>query len=95
MLAVSDIQAAIHPLLDAYGFTSATLFGSYANGTAGDDSDIDVFVQVPEGTKTKSVFEFAYDLGEALGVDVDAYGSHEVPATSKLYSQIQAIGVAL
>ena len=95
MIAVNDIRNAARPLLDSYGFGAATLFGSYANGTATDSSDIDVYVQVPEGTKTKRVFEFAYDLGEALGAEVDAYGSHEVRPTSKLYSQIQSSGVVL
>ena len=95
MLLISDIQNAVRPLLDAYGFSGATLFGSYATGSATSDSDVDVFVQAPEGTKTKRVFAFAYDLGEALGVDVDAYGSHEVPKSSSLYHQIELTGVAL
>ena len=95
MVAIHDIQNAARPLLETYGFSGATLFGSYANGTASDSSDIDLLVQVPEGTKTKKVFAFAYDLGEVLGVDVDAYGSHELHKESDLYKQIQLSGVAL
>lgn len=95
MLSISDIREAARPLLREYGFAGATLFGSYADGTASDASDVDVYVRVPEGTRTKRVFAFAYDLEQALGVEVDAYGSHEVPPDSHLYGQIDAKGVAL
>ena len=78
-----------------YGFYGATLFGSYADGTASAESDVDVFLEVPEGTKTKSVFAFAYDLGAELGVDVDAYGSHEVRRGTPFYDSIRKHGVVL
>ena len=95
MVQVLDISKAARPLLDAYGFSGATLFGSFANGTATEQSDVDLFVQVPEGTKTKTVFAFAYDLSEALGLDVDAYGSHEVHEDSDFHRSIMANGIAL
>ena len=95
MVSLRDISEAAKPLLASYGFAGATLFGSYADGTASGDSDIDLFVRVPEGTKTKRIFSFAYDLGEKLGVDVDAYGSHEVHADSDFYRSIMANGIAL
>ena len=94
-VSIKEIQKALQPLLRTYGFLGAVLFGSYASGTATEDSDIDLYLRVPEGTKTKNVFAFAYDLGEVLGKTIDAYGSHEVPVTSNLYNQIHAEGVAL
>ena len=95
MLRIADIRNAVKPLLKAYGFSGATLFGSYATGTAAEGSDVDLYLSVPEETKTKSVFAFAYDLGEALGVDVDAYGSHEVRKDGALFKQIVESGVIL
>lgn len=95
MVSVNDIAAAANPLLHEYGFRGATLFGSYANGQAHEGSDIDLYVLVPEGTRTKRVFEFAFDLGSKLGVDVDAYGSHEVNRSSAFYRGIMQNGVAL
>ena len=94
-ITINDIRLASKPLLSKYGFSGAMLFGSYAKGTESANSDIDLFIQVPEGTKTKKVFAFAYDLGEVLGRNVDAYGSHEVPKTGELYNQIQMHGVLL
>ena len=95
LITIMDIRNAVKPLLSAYGFAGATLFGSYAKGTATEESDVDVFVDVPAGTKTKHVFAFAYDLGEILGVNVDAYGSHEVPLSSELFRSIKNEGVVL
>ena len=94
-MTIPDISRAARPLLESYGFTSAVLFGSHARGDADEGSDVDVFVTVPRGTKTNKVFAFAYDLGEALGVDVDAYGSHEVDSSSDFFREIQRFGVAL
>ena len=90
----TNIRDVAHPLLHSYGFKTTTLFASYANAMA-TASDIDAYAQAPIESKTKRVFEFAYDLGEALGAEVDAYGSHEVRPTSKCYSQIQSSGVVL
>ena len=95
IIGVQDISRAAKPILEAYGFQGATLFGSFADGTASEHSDIDLFVQVPAGTKTKSIFAFAYDLGETLGRDVDAYGSHEVHEGSDFHRSIMAGGIAL
>ena len=81
--AVTNIRDAAQPLLHSYGFKTTTLFASYANATA-TASDIDAYAQAPIETKTKRVFEFAYDLGKALGAKVDAYGSHEARPTSTL-----------
>lgn len=95
MIDVRDISDAARPLLERYGFSGATLFGSFARGTASESSDVDLLVDVPEGTKTKSVFAFAYDLGAALGVDVDAYGTHEVRPDSPFYRNVMSHGVSL
>ena len=92
---VEEIRSATKTLLDEYGFFGAVLFGSYAEGTASDNSDVDIYLKVPAGARTKDVFNFAYDLGEVIGKTVDAYGSHEVPEASALYDQIKAKGVAL
>lgn len=95
MLTINEIRKATNTLLDSYGFFEAILFGSYASGVATENSDVDVYVKVPKGTKTKQVFAFAYDLGKELGVDVDAYGSHEVPEESNFFKLIHDNGVAL
>ena len=94
-LTVKNIQEATRSLLDTYGFLGAVLFGSYADGTATEKSDVDIFLSVPQHTKPKRIFEFAYDLGEVLGTDVDAYGSHEVLPNSDFYNQIHSKGITL
>lgn len=57
-------------LTEVYGVKKIGLFGSYANGTHADDSDIDIIVEfeTPLGFK---FMEFADYLEEILGKPVD------------------------
>lgn len=78
MMTIDDIALAAKPLLEKYGFLGATIFGSYARGEQTDSSDVDMLVDMKDGTKPRSVFAFAWELGKTLGIDVDAYGSNEI-----------------
>ena len=44
MVLQSDIQVLVNEIVEGYQPEKIYLFGSYANGTATDDSDIDLFV---------------------------------------------------
>lgn len=68
---LDEIKKKAVPILKSEGATRAALFGSFARGEAGKDSDIDILVDLP---KEKSLFEFAglqIKLEKALGKKVD------------------------
>lgn len=70
---VDEIQKAVLPVAKKYGLRAVYLFGSYARGTATEDSDIDLVVDTT-GTAIRSLLQLAAvynDLGEALGKPVD------------------------
>lgn len=45
MLSVNDIRNSINEILEKYPIKKLSLFGSYANGKANEDSDIDLLVE--------------------------------------------------
>lgn len=47
------------------------VFGSYARGDAREDSDIDLLVEVPEGTTIFDLVGMEQDLSEATGHKID------------------------
>ena len=58
-------------LLDACGVLSLSLFGSTARGDAGPDSDIDLLVEVREGTGLLTFLSLQSSLARILERKVD------------------------
>ncbi len=70
---VEEISARIIPVALKYQLPAVYLFGSYARGTATEDSDIDLLVDTT-GTELKSLFALGAlycDLEEALDKRID------------------------
>ena len=61
---VSRISQAVHPL-------QIILFGSWARGEAGENSDIDLLIIMPEGTHRRQTWRKAYTSLRGLGVTKD------------------------
>jgi predicted nucleotidyltransferase len=61
---VQSIAEAVHPL-------KIILFGSYARGKTGPDSDIDVLVVMPEGAHCRQTAQLLYRQIKGLGVPFD------------------------
>lgn len=68
-----EIRQAILPVAEKYKLRAVYLFGSYARGTATEESDIDLLIDT-EGTQIKSLLQLSAvycDLKAALGKKVD------------------------
>ena len=76
-MATDQIISTIKPILQKYGVTKSDLFGSYARGDFNDQSDVDVLVDVPDGTSLFDIIYLKNDLEKVLGrkVDVVTYDS--------------------
>jgi uncharacterized protein len=59
-------------LLEVHGVTRIGLFGSYARQSAGDDSDIDIMVEIEDEKKTlRNFFDLKRNLEKVLEKKVD------------------------
>ena len=70
---IETIQSIIKPIAQKYGIPAVFLFGSYARGTATEDSDIDLLVDTT-GTDIKSLLQLGAlycDLEEAFQKRID------------------------
>ena len=63
-LLIQRIATAVHPL-------RIILFGSFARGEGGADSDIDLLVVMPEGTHRRHTAQLLYRCTRGLGVSLD------------------------
>lgn len=70
---IDEITARIKPVAEKYGIPAVYLFGSYARGTATEDSDVDLLVDTT-GTDLTNLFALGglyCDLEDALGKEID------------------------
>jgi len=66
-----QIKAAIFTIANDYPLTKVTLFGSRADGTNRNDSDVDLIMEFSSPISLITLCEIKYKLQDMLGVDVD------------------------
>jgi len=71
--AVQVLAEQVLPILRRYGVTRAGVFGSRARGDSQGDSDLDILVDLPEGSSLLDLVGLQLDLGDAPGISVDAH----------------------
>ena len=70
-LSLDDIKALILPITSEYPITRITLFGSRANGTNKEDSDVDLIMEFCDAISLLTLARIKYELEDILGVPVD------------------------
>jgi uncharacterized protein len=77
VLDIHAIKEKSIPELKKAGVLRSALFGSFARGEAGLDSDVDILIEFPEDKTLYDLIELEQNLGSALGrkVDVVTYRS--------------------
>ena len=71
MLTIEEIKKTIAEIAPKYNLTKVTLFGSRANGTAKDNSDIDLIVDFSVPISLMDISALKIDLEETFGIGVD------------------------
>mgnify|MGYP003370464362 CR=1 FL=1 len=86
---LDEIRRIITPIAQKYNLSAVYLFGSYARGTAREDSDLDLLVDTT-GSQIFGFFEFAslhIDLEEAFQKKVDLITMRSIQQKAKMPSQ--------
>ena len=90
---VSSIEAILKPVFEEYDIKSAVLFGSYAKGCAGKNSDVDILVD--SGLKGLAFFGFLEDVVTALDKNVDMLDTTQIIPDSLIDKEIEESGVLI
>ncbi len=86
---IEELARLVDPILQRYGASGASLFGSYARGEATPDSDIDLIVQGGSSFDRRDIFSIAEDLYEEAGKPVDVYEESELNPASEFYRSVK------
>lgn len=87
MLSIQTIKNIVSRLGKKYGLKSAYLFGSYARGTANDDSDIDIIIDRGALRTYDEYFDLRQDLEAELNTKVDLLANDSL--RPKLFESIK------
>ena len=68
---VNYIREKTLPELKKAGVLRSSIFGSFARGEAGPESDVDILVEFPDGKSMFDLIELEARLGSTLGKKVD------------------------
>ena len=88
IFSIEEIKEIVKPIARRYGVQAIYLFGSYARGTATEDSDLDFLVFGGEGFKYSLVYAMGEDLREAFKKNIDIFEVHEVNEDSDFYREV-------
>ena len=84
MLSLDQIKNAIIPLKSKYDLKHVDVFGSYADGSATDESDLDLLVEFEtDAVSLITLNNLQYELEEVFGISVDVIHS-PIPVESNL-----------
>ena len=83
MLTIEEIKNTVAKIAPQYNLKKVTLFGSRANGTAKENSDVDLLVEFPKGSSLLDLIGLKYDLEDIWNLSVDVI-SAPIPEDSIL-----------
>ena len=93
MPTVDSIRTTLEPVFNSYNIKKAVLFGSFAKGTANNQSDIDIFVE--SGLKGLRFFGLLEDVTNSLDRKVDLIDSSQVVTGSPVMEEINNTGIVI
>ncbi len=68
---IDEIKSIIAPIAKRYGVAKVSVFGSYAKGTADENSDVDLLIEKGDLRSLFTLTELIYECQDALGTPVD------------------------
>ncbi|MGI5874511.1 MAG: nucleotidyltransferase family protein [Bacillota bacterium] len=88
---IEELRKRVFPVAEKYGIRSIDLIGSYARGTATEESDIDLIIDT-EGTNLTSLFRLGAvycDLEDAIGKKIDLITANSLKEPIQRKSEIR------
>ena len=95
MIDLQGVKILLEPLFIKHGIVRAIVFGSYANGTATEKSDIDIVIDSNGYLDGINFFTAQYELSKMLTIKSDIYELMEIKEGSALQNEIRKHGVVI
>jgi len=80
---IQTVKDQIIPIIKKYHISRASLFGSIVTGTMNKDSDIDLLIELPQGSSLMDRAKVKVALEERFGRKVDVLNFHGIKEHAK------------
>ncbi len=95
MLSVAEIKTVIEPIVKNTKVEKMVLFGSYAKGTASDNSDIDLYMMSNGAITGLAFYDLKAKIEDAFPIDIDLLPDLDIVPNSPIERQINEFGVVI
>ena len=95
MLSIADIKATIEPIVKDTKVQKLVLFGSYTEGTASEESDIDLYMFSNGAITGLAFYDLKSKIEEAFGMEVDLLPDLDIIPNSPVGRQINESGAVI
>jgi predicted nucleotidyltransferase len=95
MLSVAEIKTAVEPIVRNTNVKKLVLFGSYANGTASEKSDIDMYMDSGGMITGLAFFDLKAKIESAFNAEIDLFPDLDIIPESPVANQINNSGVVI
>jgi predicted nucleotidyltransferase len=92
---ISEIRSKLRPVFEAAPVYRAILFGSYAKGSATDQSDIDIVIDSKGELLNMAFYGVLEDITTQLNKRVDLFEISELSRNAAIYSAVEREGIVL
>jgi predicted nucleotidyltransferase len=92
MLTIEEITQKLTPVFEQNGVTKEILFGSYATGTATEDSDIDIVVETEPHIRGLKFFGILGSVIDELDKEVDLIPRQDIIPNGRIDIEILKTG---
>jgi hypothetical protein len=92
---IDEIKEKLYPIFQNSSVHRAILFGSYADGSATERSDVDIVIDSNGELLNINFFAVSEDIASALGKRVDLIEFSEIRQNSPLLDEISKKGVLM
>jgi len=82
-MSLEELREKILPILKKWGVSKASIFGSYVRGEAGEDSDVDILVEIDDELSLLDFIGLKLEIEDAIGKRVDLVEFSTIKPTFK------------
>jgi len=95
LYSIEEIRNKLRPIFESVPIYQAILFGSYAKGTAGAESDIDIVIDSRGELRESDYLSVLEEVSQAFQVPVDLIEASQIDEGGRTHDKVTKTGLVI